>query len=296
MDVNSIITEKILAQLEAGVAPWRKPWSSKPAANLISQRPYRGINQFLLGAAGYSSQFWLTYAQAAKLGGNVRRGEKSSMVVFWKIGEERTYVRKDGTEKTGKSVLLRYSSVFNLEQCEHEGKPLADKLGIARQPRRVASIAECQALIDGMPNRPAFERSGSAWYKPPVDIVGLPSIDLFESSEAYFATAYHELCHATGHVSRLNREGITEKHLFSSGEYGFEELVAEMGSAFLCGAAGISPRVLENSASYLASWIKVIKSDSRILVKAASQAQKASDYVRGIVAKSCSESEVEVQS
>jgi|SRR5271156_3846289 len=291
MDVNSIITEKILAQLEAGVAPWRKTWSCKPAANLISQREYRGINQFLLGAAGYSSNFWLSYNQAAKLGGNVKRGEKSSMVVFWKIGEERTYVRKDGTEKTGKSVLLRYSAVFNIEQCEFEGKPLADRLGITRQPRRVASIAECQAVIDAMPNRPAFERSAAAWYKPPVDSVGLPSIDLFESSEAYFATAYHELCHATGHASRLGREGIMERHAFGSGEYGFEELVAEMGSAFLCGAAGISPVVLTNSASYLASWIKVIKSDARILARAASQAQKAADYVRGVVANPHSESE-----
>ena len=175
-NVYEIVTSKIVAQLESGVVPWSKPWTSKPPANLISQKEYRGLNTFLLGSQGFASRYWLTFNQAKKLGGTVRKGEKSSLVVFWNIGEERTIVnRETGAERKSKPVLLRYYSVFNLTQTEG----IAEKLGLEKQVPVVPSIADCEAIATGMPNPPAREQSDRAWYKPAADSVGMPARELF---------------------------------------------------------------------------------------------------------------------
>ena len=285
-NVYEIVTSKIVAQLESGVVPWSKPWSAKPPANLISQKEYRGLNTFLLGSQGFASRYWLTFNQAKKLGGTVRKGEKSSLVIFWNIGEERTIVnRETGTERKSKPVLLRYYSVFNLTQTEG----IAEKLGLEKQVPVVPSIADCEAIATGMPNPPAREQSDRAWYTPAADSVGMPARELFASPEAFYATLFHELTHSTGHASRLNRTGIMEKHSFGDEDYSREELVAEMGASMLAGICGISPAVLNNSAAYLATWIQVLKGDSKLLVQAASAAQKAADYIRGISQKSVGE-------
>lgn len=285
-NVYEIVTDKIISQLESGVAPWRKPWTSKPPANLISQKEYRGLNTFLLGSQGFASRYWLTFNQAKKLGGTVRKGQKSSLVVFWNVGEERTVVNpQTGTERKSKPVLLRYYSVFNLTQTEG----IAEKLGLDKQVAVVPSIADCEAIVAGMPNPPAREQSHKAWYKPAADVVGMPARELFAGPEAFYATLFHELTHSTGHASRLNRMGIMEKHSFGDEDYSREELVAEMGAAMLCGATGISPAVLNNSVAYLANWIQALKGDSKLLVQAASAAQKAADCIRGISQKSVGE-------
>ena len=201
MNVYEIVTEKIISQLESGVAPWRKPWTSKPPANLISQKEYRGLNTFLLGSQGFASRYWLTFTQA-EARRDVRKGEKSSLVVFWNVGEERTIVnRETGTERKSKPVLLRYYSVFNLTQTEG----IAEKLGLDKQVPVVPSIADCEAIAAGMPNPPAREQSDRAWYKPAADTVGMPARELFAGPEAFYATLFHELTHSTGHASRLNR-------------------------------------------------------------------------------------------
>ncbi len=244
--------------------------------NLISQKSYRGLNVFLLGSQGYGSKYWLTYNQAAKLGGNVKRGEKSSIVTFWNIGEEKTIRRSDGTEKTSKPVLLRFYSVFNLEQTEG----IAEKLGLSFAPR-VADIEACERIVAEMPNAPLREQSDRAWYRPSTDTVGMPAKSSFIGSEEYYSTLFHELTHSTGHASRIGREGIEQLNTFGSESYSKEELIAEMGAAMLCGVTGISPAVIENSAAYLQSWINRLRGDSKLLLSAASQAQKASDYILG---------------
>jgi antirestriction protein ArdC len=285
-NVYEIVTEKIIAQLESGVAPWCKPWSAKPPANLISQKEYRGLNTFLLGSQGYASRYWLTFTQANKLGGHVKKGEKSSLVVFWNIGDERTIVnRETGAERKSKPVLLRYYSVFNLTQTEG----IAEKLGLDKQTPVAPSISDCEAIVAGMPNPPGREQSDRAWYKPPSDVVGMPARELFASPEAYYATLFHELTHSTGHTSRIGRDGIMERHSFGDADYSREELVAEMGAAMLCGVTGIAPTVIDNSAAYLANWIRVLKGDSKLLIQAASAAQKAADFIRGITTKSAGE-------
>ena len=202
--------KKIVSQLESGVVPWRKPWTAKPPANLISQKEYRGLNTFLLGSQGFASRYWLTFNQAKKLGGTVRKGEKSSLVVFWNIGEERTVVnRETGTERKSKPVLLRYYSVFNLTQTEG----IAEKLGLEKQVPVVPSIADCEAIAGGMPNPPAREQSDRAWYKPAADTVGMPARELFAGPEAYYATLFHELTHSTGHTVTIESHGDHGKTL-----------------------------------------------------------------------------------
>jgi antirestriction protein ArdC len=275
--VYEIITDKIIEQLESGVAPWRKPWQTPMPCNLISGKEYRGVNPFLLAPQGYASKYWLTFNQANKLGGNVKRGAKSSIVTFWNIGEEKTYTNRHGEEKTGKSILLRYYNVFNLEQTEG----IAEKLGLDKLPARVPDIERCASIVRAMPNAPKLEQSNAAWYRPSTDSVGMPSINSFHSSEGYYSTLFHELTHSTGHASRVGRDGIEQLNTFGSESYSKEELIAELGAAMLCGVTGIAPATLDNSAAYLKSWINVLHGDSKLLVSAASAAQKASDYILG---------------
>jgi antirestriction protein ArdC len=285
--VYEIVTEQVIRQLEQGTAPWRKPWRSEPPCNLVSGKEYRGINPFLLASLGYGSRYWVTYNQTCKLGGSVRRGEKSSIVTFWNIGEERTVRDADGKERKSKPFLLRYYRVFNVEQTEG----IADKLGLGNATPRVASIEQCEGIVSGMPNAPKMEQDGRAWYRPSTDTVGMPSKSLFHSSEEYYSTLFHELTHSTGHSSRVGREGIEQLNTFGSESYSKEELIAEMGAAMLCGVTGIAPATIENSAAYLQSWINRLKGDSKLLVSAASAAQKAADYIRNTSGKADAESE-----
>jgi antirestriction protein ArdC len=284
-NVQEIITNRIIELLEKGTAPWQKPWTSRAPVNLISQKPYRGLNVISLASQGYASEYWLTFNQANKLGGKIRRGEHGSLVVFWHIGEERLNAK---TGKLGKSVLLRYSTAFNLTQTEG----IAEKLGLDRQVPRVPDIEAADAIVAAMPNRPAFVASDKAWYSSSRDVVGLPPKESFVSGEAFASVRFHELAHSTGHASRLNRfEGENCDHRFGSESYSKEELVAELTASMLAGVCGISPKIIENSASYCQSWIARLKGDSRLIVAAASAAQKASDYIQGITPKSAGEVE-----
>jgi antirestriction protein ArdC len=271
--VYQIITEQVIKQLESGVAPWRKPWRTDAPMSLASLKPYRGLNILLLASQGYASRYWLTFNQAAKLGGHVKKGEHGTIVSFWKIGE---YEKKDTGEKRD-SFLLRYYRVFNLEQTEG----IAEKLGLDRHETRVPSIETCERIVAGMPQRPRMEDSIAAWYRPLTDTVGMPHKNKFDSAQSYYATLFHELAHSTGHPSRIGREGIENVNSFASDSYSKEELLAEMSSAFLCGVSGISPAVIGQSAAYLQSWISKLKGDSRLLISAASAAQRASDFILG---------------
>jgi len=275
--VYEIITEKIIKQLESGVAPWRKPWTCQTPANLVTQKEYRGLNIFTLASQGFPSRFWLTFNQAAKLGGRIRKGEKSSPVIFWTVGEERETTTQDGTKETSRPFLLRYYSVFNFSQTEGIDIPAA----LLQETRTNDPIETCELIVTNMPNPPAFEQSDKAWYSLSNDMVGMPARGLFQSSEEYYSTLFHELSHASGHVKRLHRENFDNQAHFGSESYSKEELIAEMSAAMLCGIAGIEQKTLENSAAYLKTWIARLKSDSRLLVSAASQAQKAADFIQG---------------
>jgi antirestriction protein ArdC len=270
--VYEIITSQILAELEKGEVPWRKPWHSLPPANLITRKPYRGINVFLLGFAGYGSQFWLTFNQAKQLGGNIRKGEHGTKIIFWKCKTRETE-SADGEIEERRSAFLRYYTVFNLEQTEG--------LSALLTLLQAFPIESAEEIAKGMPNPPAFEQDSRAAYIPSRDIVTMPSRAAFNSQAEYYSTLFHELTHSTGHAKRLGREGIEKIQPFGSEDYSKEELVAEMGSAMLCGVAGIEQATINNSAAYLLSWIKRLKADSRLVVSAARAAQEAADYIRG---------------
>jgi antirestriction protein ArdC len=275
--VYEIVTEKIIKQLEFGVAPWRKPWTCQTPANLITQKEYRGLNVFTLASQGFPSRFWLTFNQATNLGAKIRKGAKSSPVIFWNVGEDRETITPDGAKKTLRSFLLRYYSVFNLVQTEGIDLPAS----VLQETRTNNSIEMCEKIVANMPNPPAFEQSDKAWYSPNNDAVGMPARGLFHSLEEYYSTLFHELAHSTGHAKRLHRENFDNPVSFGSDSYSKQELIAEMTAAMLCGIAGIEQKTLENSAAYLKTWIARLKSDSRLLVSAASHAQKAADFVQG---------------
>jgi len=270
------ITDRIIAMLESGTVPWRKPWKSESIfpRNLVSKKAYRGINVFLLHAMGYESPFWLTFRQALELGGNVRKGEKACPVVFWK----RIDIEGREPGEKQKIPMLRYYHVFNVAQCdgiENLPAPAIDTPSISLP-------AKPEEILLQMPERPEIQHGmRKAYYSPSSDNVGMPDKSQFESESAYHATLFHELVHATGHHKRLNRPTVTETAGFGSDQYSKEELIAEMGAAFLCGQAGIEA-TLENSAAYLAGWLEQLKNDRTMIVQAATQAQKAADFILGV--------------
>jgi antirestriction protein ArdC len=279
--VHDIITERIVAMLEEGTAPWRKPWhaATNGPRNLVSNRPYSGINTFLLLASGYSSPYWMTYKQATDLGGNVRQGEHSTLIVFAKRTE---YQDKDEPEVTRSSFTYRYYRVFNLEQTENVRLPKHAQQALTVAPSQSDAIAAADAIAAGYANGPRVREDGTAaFYRPSTDEVTLPPRESFESLSGFHATKFHELGHSTGHKDRCNRPEFHDGAVFGSHAYGREELVAEMTAAFLCAEAGILPATIENSAAYLDSWVRTIKADPKAVITAASQASKAAKRILG---------------
>ena len=283
MDVYAIVTEKIVNLLENGVVPWRRPWTSTGLPrNLVSKKPYRGLNFFLLSASKYVSPFWLTLRQANELGGNVRKGEESTLIIYWKVDDVKQGTEdldaRETEEKTRRRFLLRHYRVFNLEQCELP-QAVLDKLPKI-ETHEHDPIEAAEWIIAGMPNPPEIQHAGSkAFYSPTTDRITLPPRELFTSAEEFYATALHEASHAVGHPKRLNRKSITEAAPFGSLTYSFEEIVAEMSAAYLCAEAGISPAVVANEAAYIQGWLAKLRSDKRMVVSAAAQAQKAADFI-----------------
>lgn len=267
------ITERIVNLLSQGTVPWHKPWQIKTGMprNLITQKPYRGINVFLLMAMNYESPNWLTLRQANALGGTIKPGEKSCPVVFWKPMK----VKDKETQEEKKIPSLRLYHVFNVAQC-------AGLKNIPPSNEAAFTMTAPADIVAHMPQAPVIKHGmAMAAYSPAQDVVNMPDRQRFGAEDNYHATLFHELVHSTGHEKRLKRAGITERNGYGSEPYGKEELIAEMGSAFLCGQAGIVDRTINYSASYLEGWLKALKQDKTLLVHAAAQAQKAADFILG---------------
>ena len=281
-DLYQTVTDQIVAMLETGVVPWRSPILGRSKAghprNMNSGKECRGVNVFLLAftafARGYGSSYWLTFNQAKERGGSVKKGEKSSMVVFWKQYE--TIDRETG--EPAKIPVMRYYNVFNAEQIDGIEIPDAVKF----EPIEFHPIEAAERIANRYAGGPAITHGGQqAFYRPGTDTIHLPDPTRFASSEEYYSTLFHEQSHSTGHSSRLDRKLDTAPRPFGSPDYGKEELVAEMSAAFLCSYAGIQPTVIENQAAYLSGWLKQLKSDKKLVVSAAGQAQRAADWIRG---------------
>ncbi len=273
-DIYTTVTDKIISLLESGVVPWQKPWTSSNCLpmNYLSRKAYRGMNAFMLAFSPFNSPYWLTYKQASEKGGTIKKGSKSSMVVFWKFLK----TEENGLVKT--VPLLRYYNVFNIEQTE--GIPYENPKG---ETHSFSPIDSAGQIVQNMPKAPIVEhKGGRACYSPVLDVVSMPEQTAFRTPEEYYSTLFHELTHSTGHINRLNRKGLTEPISFGSNTYSKEELIAEMGASFLCASAGIFARTCDNSAAYLKSWISRLKGDNKLILQAAGAAQKASDYILNV--------------
>jgi antirestriction protein ArdC len=278
VDVYQDVTDRIVAQLEAGTIPWRRPWRCVDGSiprNLVSGKPYRGINLLLLSMTPYASPYWVTFKQAQSKGGRVRKGEKSTLVVFWKMLK----VEDAAAPKGFKTIpMLRHYRIFNVEQCDGIEVP---------EPAALPDfdpIDECEAIWSGFKGAPPVSFGGdSACYMPQLDAMRMPVREGFASPQAFYLTLFHESIHSTGHPSRLGRFAETDgPQAFGSESYAREELVAEMGSAMLGTVAGIDPsQWLPQSAAYIASWLKSLRNDPRMVVGAAGKAQRAAEHILG---------------
>ena len=268
-NVYEMVTEKIIEKLESGAIPWKKPFIDGEAINWKTQKAYRGINTLLLEAGEYA-----TFKQIKEAGGKVKKGAKSSIVVFWKILEK----EDKEEEKIEKIPMLRYYRVFKVGEQTENIKPKNKHNKFKHKP-----IEEVERILKEFQNKPIITHSqGGAYYQPTLDIVNVPPKSSFPKIHEYYSTFFHELIHSTGHSKRLNREGVVNFDKFGSEQYSKEELIAEIGASMLCGVCGIENKTLDNSASYIQSWLSVLQNDKTLIVKASQQAQKASDYIQGI--------------
>lgn len=292
-DIYQMVTDKIIKQIEdSGKLPWCKPWKSAGVnavgmfpMNGKTKRRYEGVNFFLLQFSGYASPYWLSFKQVEELKGTIRKGEKATQIVFWKIN---AYDEKDeatGDIKTKKVPLLRYYNVFNAEQCDGLKLPI-HAIPEPTEPANNNSPLELgQMVIDQYGKlQPALSiqvrESNEAYYQPGRDLVNMPTIGQFENSEAFYSVFFHELAHSTGHTTRLNRKEIAEGSVFGSGGYGQEELCAELTAAFICAEVGISNETTETrSAAYIKNWMNTIKADKKLFIMAAGRANKAAHLI-----------------
>lgn len=276
-DIYTAVTDRIIAQLEQGIIPWNKPWTGiqSGAVSGTTGKPYSLLNQMLLGKPGE----WYTWNQIQKLGGKVRKGEKSSMVVFWK-----QMPIKEEDPATGEKVerlvpMLKYFNVFHVDQCEGiEAKTIEPE---AHDP---ATDNGADAIIADYLQRSGVKlehrKGDEAFYRPADDRVVLPLREQFQDMAEYYSTAFHELTHSTGHRSRLNR--LTGKAFFGNEEYSREELVAEIGAAALMNHCGVETgSSFRNSTAYIQSWLRALRNDKRMIVSASGAAAKAFDLIVG---------------
>ncbi len=283
LDIYSRVTNKIIADLERGNLTWLQPWQAGHAAGEVSRplrvtgKPYRGINVVMLWASamenGFCCPIWLTYKQAIELGGQVRKGEKGSLVVY-----ADTFTKVE-TGDNGENVeteipFMKGYTVFNAEQIDNL------PAHFYARPNAVSHVINKLETVDRFfaATGVTVRHGGNlAFYSPSHDIVQMPRIEAFRDAESYYATLAHEMTHWTRHETRLNRDFGRKR--FGDEGYAMEELVAEIGAAFLCADLGITPETREDHAAYIASWLKVLKQDKRAVFTAASHAQRATEHL-----------------
>ncbi|MBA7478293.1 DNA primase TraC [subsurface metagenome] len=273
--VYKIVTQKIIDKLNKGIIPWEKPWIG--LRNYATKREYHGINLLLLSMEKHQSSEFVTFRQVREHKESVKNGSRASMVVFFRRYEVEAR-DKDGNPEIDKETgepkkelrfALRYYNVFNLDQTTI---PLPD-YGNGKKSK------ECEDVLQNLKNFPAIEEGGSkAAYNPILDALSIPPKREFKDREKYYSSIFHELVHATGHETRLNRKD-SKGNGFGSEKYSKEELVAEIGASFLCARCGIENKTIDNSAAYIQGWLKRLNNDSTLIISASAQAQKAVDYI-----------------
>ena len=270
MDIYQIITDRLIDEMEQGQIPWQKPWlAAGSAISHTTGKAYSILNQLLLGKAGE----YLTFKQVQAEGGYVRKGEKSRMVVFWKFIEK----EDEETGEVKQVPYLKYYNVFHIDQCEGiKAKHIQD------MPNKAKADVTAESIITGYTTREGITlehvKGDRAYYNPLDDRIVLPQMNQFTDTAEYYSTAYHEMVHSTGHAKRLARLDATA--FFGSESYSKEELVAEIGSAFLLHRTGLeNAGSFRNNTAYIQNWLTALKNDKRFIVSAAGKADKAVEYI-----------------
>ena len=273
MDIYREVTDRIISELEKGIIPWKKPWiSAGTCVSHATGKNYSLLNQMLLGRPGE----YVTFSQCQQEGGRVRKGEKSRMVVFWTWLEQED--EETGTKK--EVPFLRYYNVFHIDQCEGLKARYTQKAAAtsATADETAEGIISSYCAREGV--KLTHEAGDRAFYRPATDSITLPLLKQFSDTSEYYSTAFHELAHSTGHMSRLNR--LEKTAFFGSEAYSKEELVAEIGAAALVNHAGLeSSASFRNSTAYIQNWLRVLKDDKRFIVSAAGKAEKAVNLILG---------------
>ncbi len=277
--VYEMVTERIIEQLEKGVIPWEKPWTGikSGAYNRVSKKSYSLLNQMLLKHDGE----YATFKQWQDLGGHVRKGEKSEIVVFWKI-QPIEEVKEDGTKEVKQIPLLRYFNVFHISQVEGVEPLSKDALNDIEPIEKADNVLHNYWTKESITVE--HTASNKAYYLPTLDLIHLPLLEQFKNANEYYSTAFHESVHSTMKKSRCNRAEDRKGRLvaFGSNEYSKEELVAEIGSVSLMNILGIETnKSFRNSNAYIQNWLSVLKNDVKFIVSASSKAEKAVDYILG---------------
>lgn len=283
-DIYTEITDRIIAEMEQGIIPWEKPWTgtSSGAIRHVGGRPYSLLNQMLLGKPGE----YLTFDQAKKEGGSVKKGAKSKLVVFWKFIERakvdtkgNVILDENGLPKSDSIPYLKYYRVFHIDDCE-DIKPKWDK----EVHNDIQPIEAAQQVLDGYITREGIKlvhvKGNEAFYRPSTDEINLPLMEQFDTINGYYDTAFHESVHSTGHPKRLNRTMASLSAAFGSEDYSKEELVAEIGACGILHELGLeTEKTFRNNAAYIQSWLKALKNDKRMIVSAAGKAEKAINLI-----------------
>lgn len=292
-DVKQVITDRIVALMERGTEAWKQTWKAAAAAgmpcNASTGAPYRGVNILILWAqceeAGFKSNRWMTYKQAQAVGAQVRKGEKSVSCVYFEMLK-----RKEPQQGEAEFFpMAKAFNLFNLDQMDNLPEDLQEETETDMTPPPFTHDELAEQFIEATGAR--IEHQGNrAFYRPSTDTIVLPEPEAFITPASYYATACHELTHWTGHTSRLDRD-FSKSRRFGDETYAFEELVAELGSSFLAGHFGFIDATVENHASYLASWIKVLKNDKSAIFTAAKHASAAYEYLADLAADTAEQGE-----
>lgn len=282
-DTYQRITDFVIEQLEKGKVIWQQGWNSFGLPkNIISGRVYNGWNVFLLNfitlSHEYKTPYFITYKQAMDAGGTIRRGQKGYPVVWWATMEDKNSVIETESDKLKNRVyrVPKIHIVFNIDQAYGIDFPAAENLFRSHSYK----IQACESIVTNMPQPPFIKQGGDeACYHRRKDMVQIPVVEQFHSDEAYYKTLFHELAHSTGHQKRLNRKELVESDGFGKDNYSKEELTAELTAAYLSAVCEIEQQTIINSAAYIQGWLNVLKNEKKIILKAATQAQTAADYI-----------------
>ena len=270
MDIYAEVTSRIIAQLEQGQIPWSKPWiSSGSAISRATGKPYSLLNQMILGKPGE----YVTFKQVQQEGGHVRKGEKSSMVVFWKFIEQ----EDEETHEKKQVPFLRYFSVFHIDQCEGlKPKHVQDLPATVRPDEKAENIITDYLQRSGV--KLIHQEGDRAFYRPSTDSITLPLMAQFKDVAEYYSTFMHEAVHSTCAAGRLNR--LEKTAFFGSDAYSKEELIAELGASALVSHCGLeTSSSFRNNAAYIQSWLQALRNDKRLIVSASGKAEKAVDLI-----------------